>query len=707
MRMQSPVFPDHVAIVTGAGRGPARHIALSLAREGARVVVADTGNDPAGAGGDTTLANRVVEEIVNSGGEAIAYTGALTDATGARGLLKAAMTRYGRVDALVHCADSGTPSPLLEASDQAWQRMVVHPLTSAFHLCRAFVQQVTADGSGGRIVVLLPAPPVAGPETSPIALSASMGLTGLTLAIAREYQGKGVTANAVAAVTPAGAAEQAFPTEQIVSMVLYLAAEDGKETTGEVFGVDGQHLFAYKQAKTPGVRKYSDKPWTPSQVFYRMRDIKTMPQPRKPPNPALKSSGAPQPAPLEKPAPRPKPRRKSTPIEEEPFLPPGPGATSSDPVERTFGLLPLGFRQSKAPGKSFHIYFDIQGGPGHTVKLEKGKFSVHKGKVGDPRCVVSGPADVIVGMFTGTINAEKAFVSGQLTTTNLAELMALGMVLDPRKAALAFKKGLVPEPASPETPAPSEATAPTAPSDTQAKKTQTAPTDPVRAALERLPDALIPEKAAGKSFNIFFDLKDGPAYSLILDNGVLRVEEGKVGAPSCIVRTDAETIAGVFSGAIKAEAAFMQGRFTATNLTDMMTLSQVISIKKAIAGAKEKAAPEPEETQAAPTDPVRTALERLPDALIPEKAAGKSFNIFFDLKDGPAYSLILDNGVLRVEEGKVGAPSCIVRTDAETIAGVFSGAIKAEAAFMQGRFTATNLTDMMTLNQVLAFKRLR
>ena len=171
------------------------------------------------------------------------------------------------------------------------------------------------------------------------------------------------------------------------------------------------------------------------------------------------------------------------------------------------------------------------------------------------------------------------------------------------------------------------------------------------------------------------------------------------------MRADSDTIVGIFTGKLKAEAAFMQGRILATNLAEMMVLGQVLSFREAMdaIGAKKEA--QGPASEPSPEDPVAQTFSRLALGLVEEKAKGKSFNIFFQIKDGEPRSLILKDGRLTVENGKVGTPSCIVRTDADTVVGVFSGKIQPEAAFMQGKFSASNLTDMMTLNQVVSVRK--
>ena len=97
-------FDNRVAIVTGAGVGLGRQHALLLAARGAKVVVNDTGAGPDGRGGDSAVADRVVDEIRAAGGVAIAHHGDVSDPAAAQALVGAAVAAWGRLDILVNNA---------------------------------------------------------------------------------------------------------------------------------------------------------------------------------------------------------------------------------------------------------------------------------------------------------------------------------------------------------------------------------------------------------------------------------------------------------------------------------------------------------------------------------------------------------------------------------------------------------------------------
>ncbi|HBD34784.1 MAG TPA: 3-hydroxyacyl-CoA dehydrogenase, partial [Cupriavidus sp.] len=100
----SGMMEGKVVVVTGAGGGIGRGIALGMAAAGARVVVNDLGVSMTGEGGDAGPAQRVVEEIRAAGGQAVANTDSVSTWAGGNAIVQCALDTFGRIDAVVNNA---------------------------------------------------------------------------------------------------------------------------------------------------------------------------------------------------------------------------------------------------------------------------------------------------------------------------------------------------------------------------------------------------------------------------------------------------------------------------------------------------------------------------------------------------------------------------------------------------------------------------
>lgn len=109
-----------VVVVTGAGGGIGRDMALAMAREGARVVVNDIGASVAGEGSDAGPAQAVVNEIRAAGGEAVANTDSVSQAQSAQQIITSAMDNFGRIDCVVNNAGILRDRFFHKMADEEW-----------------------------------------------------------------------------------------------------------------------------------------------------------------------------------------------------------------------------------------------------------------------------------------------------------------------------------------------------------------------------------------------------------------------------------------------------------------------------------------------------------------------------------------------------------------------------------------------------------
>ena len=121
-----------IAIVTGAGRGIGREHALSLASQGAKVVVNDLGGNIDGSGGDLSPAEQVVQEIKGMGGEAVANGDSVSDWAGAERLINTAIETFGDLNIVVNNAGILRDRMLFSMSEAEWDAVINVHLKGTF-----------------------------------------------------------------------------------------------------------------------------------------------------------------------------------------------------------------------------------------------------------------------------------------------------------------------------------------------------------------------------------------------------------------------------------------------------------------------------------------------------------------------------------------------------------------------------------------------
>ncbi|BBY07610.1 SDR family NAD(P)-dependent oxidoreductase [Mycobacterium noviomagense] len=189
-------FTDQVAIVTGAGRGLGRLYAIELARRGAAVVVNDLGGTMHGEGSDATVADQVVEEIERAGGTAVASHDSVDSPEGGETIVRAALDRFGRLDAVVSNAGIFNSIPFEELSPQDWRRMLSVHLDGGFYLSQPAYRVMKTQGYG-RFVFISSSGGMFGQPLEAHYAAAKAGLVGLTNVIAIEGAEHGILANTV------------------------------------------------------------------------------------------------------------------------------------------------------------------------------------------------------------------------------------------------------------------------------------------------------------------------------------------------------------------------------------------------------------------------------------------------------------------------------------------------------------------------------
>ena len=238
-----------VALVTGAGRGIGRQIALTLAQNGAAVIVNYNGSKDS--------AEEVVAAIRQSGGSAEAMQCNVADFASSEEFVRTVLDQYKRVDILVNNAGITRDNLIMRMTEEDYDAVLDTNLKGAFNMIRHLSRSMIRQRSG-RIINISSVSGVLGNAGQSNYSASKAGLIGLTKSVAREFASRGISVNAVApgfidtdmtrnmteeakkalnSMIPMGRMGSA---EDIADLVLVLAGAHSDYITGQVIHVDGQ-----------------------------------------------------------------------------------------------------------------------------------------------------------------------------------------------------------------------------------------------------------------------------------------------------------------------------------------------------------------------------------------------------------------------------------------------------------------------------------
>jgi NAD(P)-dependent dehydrogenase (short-subunit alcohol dehydrogenase family) len=240
-----PGVQDRVVVVTGAGGGLGRQYALTLASEGASVVVNDLGGTRDGVGGGSTMADQVVAEIKAAGGRAVANYDNVADVDSAANIVKTALDEFGAIHGVVSNAGILRDGTFHKMSAENWDAVLKVHLYGTFNVLRAAWPHFR-DQSYGRVVVATSSSGLFGNFGQANYGAAKLGMVGLINTLAVEGARYDIRANAVAPVAATRMTESVLPTEVleklgpglVAPVVGYLCTEECLDT-GAVFVVGG------------------------------------------------------------------------------------------------------------------------------------------------------------------------------------------------------------------------------------------------------------------------------------------------------------------------------------------------------------------------------------------------------------------------------------------------------------------------------------
>ena len=200
-----------VAVVTGAGRGIGRGIALALADEGVKVVVNDLGVAWDGSGGSAAPADQVVAEINDRGQVAVANYDSVASTEGGNNIIQAAVDNFGRIDILVNNATSYRDRLIYNMTAEEWDHVIKVHLYGTFN-CTKPATLFMKQQRSGRIISMTSGSGLIGVVGHVNYAAAKAGIAGFTRACARDVGPYGITVNAV---SPRAATVSAATTEYL------------------------------------------------------------------------------------------------------------------------------------------------------------------------------------------------------------------------------------------------------------------------------------------------------------------------------------------------------------------------------------------------------------------------------------------------------------------------------------------------------------
>ena len=278
------MLKEKVVVVTGAGRGIGREIALLAAREGARVVVNDLGGSTAGEGEDRRPADAVVAEITAAGGTAVANFASIADPAAAASIIDDAVRNFGRIDAVVNNAGILRDRIFHKMSHADWHDVINVHLNGYFFVSRAAAEHFRQQGSGC-FVHFSSSSGLIGNVGQSSYSAAKLGVVAMSKSIALDMARYGVRSNCIAPFawsrlaqtmpeeTPAQrqrvARFKSMSADKIAPLAVLLCSDAAADVNGQIFCVRKNEVFLFSHPR-PIRSLHRAEGWTPQTLAEHM-----------------------------------------------------------------------------------------------------------------------------------------------------------------------------------------------------------------------------------------------------------------------------------------------------------------------------------------------------------------------------------------------------------------------------------------------------
>ena len=276
------LLDGRVAIVTGSGGGIGREHALALSKEGAALVVNDLGGARDGTGASRSMADQLVAEIKEAGGEAVSNYDTVATVEGANAIVRAALDAFDKVDIVVNNAGILRDKSFAKLSEDMWDIVIAVHLKGTYCVTHAAYNHMKDRGEGGVIINTSSTSGLNGNFGQCNYGAAKAGIAGFTRCLAIEGKKYGIRAFILVPISLTRLTDDlpGFDDEKIKvrmrpavisPLVAYLASDLSKDQTGTTFFVGGGRIAEMKVVTCDGITKEDEGGlWTPEEIASKM-----------------------------------------------------------------------------------------------------------------------------------------------------------------------------------------------------------------------------------------------------------------------------------------------------------------------------------------------------------------------------------------------------------------------------------------------------